>query len=105
MEILDEDEHGPATVAAADPDVMEPAAVSQGELAVGVDGVVSDAVVGIVERDPWRRCLGSGVVGLLGCAAGQRAVRAGGVVVVPESVKLALQSCQGPGAALAGEPA
>ena len=41
----DEDEHRGATVLAADAEVMQPAAVAQGELAELVDGVVADAEV------------------------------------------------------------
>ena len=50
VEVFDEDQHGSAAVAAADADVVQPAAVAEGELAVGVDGVVSNSVVGVVER-------------------------------------------------------
>ena len=50
VEILHEDEHGPVAMASADPDVVQAAPVSQGELAVGVDGVVTNAVLGIVKR-------------------------------------------------------
>ena len=51
VEVLDEDQDWLAVVAAADADVVEPAAVAQGELAGGVDGVVAYSVVGVVEGD------------------------------------------------------
>jgi hypothetical protein len=35
VNVLDEDEHGLVGVAAADPDVVEPAVVAEGELAQG----------------------------------------------------------------------
>jgi hypothetical protein len=44
--ILDQDQDVGAGVASADADVVEPAVVSQGEDAAGVDLVVADAVVG-----------------------------------------------------------
>jgi hypothetical protein len=49
VDVLDEDEDGLVGVAAADPDVVETAVVPQGELAVGVDGVVADPPAGVVE--------------------------------------------------------
>jgi hypothetical protein len=51
VEVLDEDQDGSMAVAAADADVVESAGVAQGELAVGVDGVVAYSVVGVVEGD------------------------------------------------------
>jgi hypothetical protein len=54
VEVFDEGEHWLATMAAADADVVELAVVSQGELAAGVDGVVADSIVGVVERHARR---------------------------------------------------
>ncbi len=52
--VLDEDQDGLAGVAAADADVVEPAAVAQRELAGGVDGVVADSPAGVVELGAGR---------------------------------------------------
>jgi hypothetical protein len=38
-------------VMSADADVVEAAAVAQGELAAGVDGVVAYSVLGVIEED------------------------------------------------------
>ncbi|MEZ5139761.1 MAG: hypothetical protein R2711_13640 [Acidimicrobiales bacterium] len=47
-------------MSAADADVVESAAVAQGELAELVDDVVADPVVGVVEGGPGRDGFGSG---------------------------------------------
>jgi hypothetical protein len=44
--------------------VVEPAVVAQGEHAAGVDLVVADAVVGVVQGQAGRDGLGPGLVGL-----------------------------------------
>src|SRR4051812_30504855 len=45
--VLDQDQDGSGGVAAADADVVEPAVVAQGELSVGVDGVMADSPAGV----------------------------------------------------------
>ena len=78
--------------------------MAQCEYAAGVDGVVADPVVAVVERDAGGDCLGSGVVGLLGGVPAQGAVGPDGVVVGAEGIELALQLSQGAGFGLRGEP-
>jgi hypothetical protein len=56
--IVDQDEDVGAGVAAADADVVEPAVVAQGEDAAGVDLVVADAVVGVLQGRPVGTALG-----------------------------------------------
>jgi hypothetical protein len=56
--IVDQDEDVGAGVAAADADVVEPAVVSQGEDAAGVDLVVADAGVGSSRGRPVGTALG-----------------------------------------------
>ena len=73
LEVLDEQQDGGSGVGSADTDVVEAAVDPQGDLAVGVDAVVPDAVVGVVT------CGGSGFgAGLVGHgrgrSAGQRSV-------------------------------
>lgn len=80
-------------MAAADAEVMEAAAVAQGELAELVDGVVADAEV--LGGGGW--CgFGQGKVGRLWCGAGVvGAVGTLGVVGVAEVVELGLQFVDG----------
>ena len=52
VQVFHEDQHWSASVAPADADVMQPAAVAQGELAIGVDSVVAHAEVRVDERGP-----------------------------------------------------
>ena len=47
MQVVDQDEHRCAGVAAAQADVVQPVVVPQSELAVGVDPVVADAEVAV----------------------------------------------------------
>ncbi|HEV8651831.1 MAG TPA: hypothetical protein VG276_21145 [Actinomycetes bacterium] len=54
VSIVDEDEDVGAGVASADADVVEPAVVSQGEDAAGVDLVVADAVMGVLQGQAGR---------------------------------------------------
>jgi hypothetical protein len=54
--------------------------VAQCEYAAGVDGVVADPVVTVVERGAGRDRFGPGIVGLLGGAPVQGAVGPNGVV-------------------------
>jgi hypothetical protein len=74
------------------------------EYAAGVDGVVADPVVTVVERCAGRDRFGPGIVGLLGGAPVQGAVGPDGVVVGAEGIELAVQLSQGPGSGLRGEP-
>jgi hypothetical protein len=65
LEVLDEQQDGGSGVGSADTDVVEAAVDPQGDLAVGVDAVVPDAVVGVVA------CGGSGFgAGLVGDSRG-----------------------------------
>ena len=105
MSVSGEDQHVSAAVAASDADVVQAAGVAEGELAVAVDGVVADSPAGVVEGDAGRGCLGSGLIGLLGCSASQGAVGPDGVVVVPEVVELALELGDRAGPGLGGQPA
>src|SRR5438874_12494525 len=102
MAILDEDIDVAALVATAEADVVQPSAVAQCHLAVGVDGVVAHPVVGLVEGDARGPCPGPAGVDLLGSPATQGAVGSDGVVVAGEVVELGLQAphrrCPWPGA-------
>ena len=84
----DQDEYRGATVLAADAEVMQPAAVAQGELAELVDGVVADAEV---FGGAGGRGFGQSLVGRLWCGAGVvGAVRTLGVVDRSEGVEQGL---------------
>jgi hypothetical protein len=48
LEVLDQQQDGGSGVGSADADVVEAAVDPQGDLAVGVDAVAPDAVVGVV---------------------------------------------------------
>lgn len=104
MSVFDEDEHGSVGVAATDSDVVEAAAVAEGDLAELVHGVVADSVVGVVEGLGGWGDFGSGGVGLDRGASVQRPVGAGRVVVVNEGVELALEPGDGGDSGLVGEP-
>jgi hypothetical protein len=99
------DEHGDglAGVASSDADVVEASGVADGEFAVAVDGVVSEAVA--VDGVGWWVWVGFGACGehLEGCAPVERAMRADGVVVVDEAFELALQRWDAAGGSLFGE--
>jgi hypothetical protein len=76
-----------------------------GSLAVGVD-----LVLAYPEVRGWGRSAGwfgldPGVVGLQGCAAVERPVRADVIVVVDERVELGLELCEGPSRGLARQVA
>ena len=102
--ILDQDQDVGAGVASADADVVEPAVVAQGEHAAGVDLVVTDAVMGVVQGQAGRDGLGPGLVGLDRGAPAKGAVGPLGVVVQPELVQLGLQLGHGAGPRLGREP-
>ncbi|MEZ5142960.1 MAG: hypothetical protein R2726_10645 [Acidimicrobiales bacterium] len=76
VEVFDEHEDLSAGVASADADVVEAAAVAQGDLAVLVDDVVTDSVVSVVEGLRGGGCFGSGGVCLEWCSAAYRPVGA-----------------------------
>jgi hypothetical protein len=89
VQVVGQDEDGCSCVAATHPDVVEPAVVPQGQLAVGVDRVVADAEVAGDERDA--ACgLGSGGVGLGRGLAADGPVLPDGVVVGLELVRRGL---------------
>jgi hypothetical protein len=90
-------------VASSDADVVEASGVADGEFAVAVDGVVSEAVA--VDRVGWWVGVGFGSrgVGLEGRASVEGPVRPDGVVVVDEAVELALQGLDAAGGSLFGE--
>jgi hypothetical protein len=88
-------------VGSADADVVEAAVDPQGDLAVGVDAVVPDALVGVAVAAAGGGGLGAGLVGHgRGRPAGQGPVRAAVVVLVGERVEPGLQL--GVGAGLVG---
>jgi hypothetical protein len=58
VEVVDEQQDGGSGVGSADADVVEAAVDPQGDLAVGVDAVVPDAVVGVVVTACGGRGLG-----------------------------------------------
>src|SRR5688500_19899031 len=102
---MDQDEGGCAGVSAADADVVQPAVVPQGQLAVGVDLVVADPEVAVDQRNSGGGGLGPGGVGLGRGAPAQGAVRPDMVVVVvPQLVELPLSIGEGGGARLGGQP-
>ena len=85
-----------------DPDVVEPPVVAQGELAPRIDSVVAEAVAARRRRQPGMG-LGPGGEDLGGGASFQRAVRAGGVVVLDEAVDLGLEGAQRPRSGLTAQ--
>jgi hypothetical protein len=76
VQVVDQDQDGLAAVAAPESDVVQAAVVPQGDLAVGVDGVVPDPVVPADQRLSAGEGFGSGLVGLLRGLAVQGPVRA-----------------------------
>ena len=85
----DQDQYLGASVGAADAEVVQAAAVAQGEFAELVDGVVADAEASV--GGVWRVGFGAGRVRLSGSGAcGQGAVSALGVVDVSEFIKQVL---------------
>jgi hypothetical protein len=104
VEVVDEHQDAGSGVGPADADVVEFAVVAEGELAVGVDAVGADPVVGIAGAVAGG-CLGPGVVGGERClAVGQGAVRAAGVVVGGEGIQEFLELGEVSGLGLGGEP-
>jgi hypothetical protein len=83
-------------------DLVEPAAVAEGDFAGGVDDVAADPVMG-GDGGAGGGGLGSGGVGDAGGSA-EGAVWAVVVVVLGEGVQLGLQLGQGCGEGLAGQP-
>ena len=57
VDVLEQDQHGLVGVAAADPDVVEPAVVAEGEFAPGVDGVVAAMQGAVDSPQGWSYCL------------------------------------------------
>jgi hypothetical protein len=103
VQVVDEHQDWGAGQSGADADVVESAAVAQGDRAVVVDPVGPDSVVG-ADDGTGRYGLGSGGVGVGGGAAVQGTVRPDGVVVGAEAVQLALQLGDRGGGGLGGEP-
>jgi hypothetical protein len=104
VQVVDQDEDGCAGVAAAQADVVEPAVVPKGQLAVGIDLVVADPEVAVDERDAAGGRFGPGRVGLGGGMAADGAVWPDVVVIVAEGVQLPLQFVGGACAGLGGQP-
>src|SRR5262249_27347869 len=101
----DQDEHGCAGVGATDTQVMESAAVAQGEFAKLVDGVAADADVLGGGEGRWGG-FWEGVVGVGWWGAGVMcAVGAVGVVGVAEAVEEGLSLGEGGGSGAWGQPA
>ena len=90
VQVVHEEQDGCAGVAATETDVVEPAVVPQGQLAVRVDLVAADGEVAVDQRDAGRDGLGPGGVGLGGGAPAHGAVQSDGVVVAAEGVELGL---------------
>jgi hypothetical protein len=84
---------------------VQPGAVTQRHLPVGVDGVVADPVVGVVEGHAAGQGFGAGVVGLLWGPSVQGPVRPDGVVVMGEGIELGLDPLDRRRRALMSEPA
>jgi hypothetical protein len=74
VQVVDQDEHRCAGVAAVQADVVQPAVVPQGQLSVGVDLVVADPEVAADERDAADGRFGPGRVGLGGGVAADGSV-------------------------------
>ena len=94
---LDEHEDVGSGVGPADADVVEAAAVAQGEVAVGVDEVGADAVVGVGGAVAGGGFGPGGVGGGGGLAVRQGPVRPAGVVVAGEGVEEGLELGEGGG--------
>ena len=95
---MDQDQDGFAGVAAAEADVVQAAVVAQGQLAVGIDPVVPDAVVPADQRGGAGCGFGAGWVGLLRGLAVLDPVRATRCCSSRGGVERALQLGQGAGA-------
>lgn len=104
LEAVDEHEDALGSVIASDADVVEPACVTQGDRAAGIDAVLADA-----EAGSWRECASGGVClvsgvervawgGAAACSVGAHVVVVGG-----EAVELCLQLDDGRWSRLAGE--
>ena len=91
VQVLDQEQDAGSGVGPADADVVQAPLVAEGHEPGGVDAVGADAVVGVsgaVAGDS----LGPGGIGRGGgCAAGERAVRAPGVVDAGEGVEQGLE--------------
>ncbi len=99
----DEHHDAPAVVRGSDSDVVEPAVVAQGDGAVGVDLVVTDAVAGAVDVGSARVGAFSGGEGFDGWSASDRSMGTDVVVVGDEAVELCLELFLGGGRVLFGE--
>ena len=101
------DEHGDglAGVATAHADVVEVSGVADGELAVAVDGVASDAVAVDGDGGQLGVGFGAGGEGFEGSAPADGPVGPGRVVGVGEAVEVMLQSSSAADGSLFGEEA
>ena len=91
--------HGGSGVGSANADVVQAAVVAEGDLALSVDSVVSDALVGSC-GGPGRGGFGPGLVGRGGGSPVQGSVGAGVVVLVAPGVEQGLQLSNGGGLGL-----
>jgi hypothetical protein len=89
VQVLDEQDDVGSGVGSSDADVVQLAMVAQCDDPGVVDAVAADSFMG--GREAGGRGFGSGGVGRGRCLAAQGAVRAGGVVVLPEGIQLGLQ--------------
>ena len=105
VEVLDEQDDVGSGVGPADADVVEPAAVAEGDGAGGVDLVGADAVVGVGCAVAGGGFGPGGVGGGGGGPVGQRAVGPLGVVVGGEGVEEGLELGEGRRAGGAGRGA
>jgi hypothetical protein len=91
VQVVDEHQDAGSGVGSADADVVEPPGVAEGELAVGVDAVGADAVVGVGGPVAGGGFGPGSVRSRGGLAVRQRAVRPAGVVVGGEGVEEGLE--------------
>src|SRR5262245_13990369 len=105
VEVGDQDDDLGSSVPSPDADVVELAAVAQGDGAAAVDGVLADpAVGGNGDLRPGGESFDPGGVGGGWCLAADGPVGPAGVVVGGEAVELGLQGVDGGYRPLAGEP-
>jgi hypothetical protein len=95
VQVLDQEQDAGSGVGASDADVVEPSLVAEGDEPGGVDAVGADAVVGVAGPIAGEGLGAGGVGGRGGRAAGERAVRAPGVVETGEAVEQGLEAGEG----------
>jgi hypothetical protein len=99
VQVLDQEQDAGSGVGASDADVEQLPAVAQGDEPGVVNAVGADAVVGVGGAVAGDGLGPGGVGGGGGCAAGERAVRAAGVVDAGEGAEQGLELGEGGGLA------